>query len=304
MAKDAGAPVLSARDEDLLRLLDRTPLTTALILRASETFGGEPFRDERRVRERLQTLAAAGLVRAWPLSLSGGGSSNYYKLTAEGYRLLHGPQTPLPHHREFDAVRLARLQHTQTLAEIIVHTLVAAHRHRVGVSRFHKENSLTLTAGHYEQRPDCAFQFHTSGRTFNLLFEIDNNTEPIDANSHQSIRLKILGYEAYQDRVWQIWKRSGGRGPRPLFRVVFLTRSIDRAYHILSSAGELAGNKDRRLCYAATQDSFLADVDPLRVPIFLDHQGQWHALVNVHPTAVFPKAPVRLPRFLATTFPV
>ena len=54
------------RDEALLRLLERTPVTTALILKAGETFPGETFRDDRRVRERLQTLAAAGYVRAFP----------------------------------------------------------------------------------------------------------------------------------------------------------------------------------------------------------------------------------------------
>lgn len=304
MTKEASGHVLSPRDEDLLRWLDRTPLTTAQVLRASETFAGEPFRDERRVRERLQTLATAGLVRSWPLSLSGGGAPNYYKLTPEGYRVLHGFEAPLPHHREFDAIRLARLLHTQTLAEVIVHAFVAAHRHRVYVKRFHKENALTLTARPHEERPDCAFQFEMGGRTFNVLFEIDNSSEPVDAAAHQSIRQKLVGYEAYQDAVWQTWKTQGLRGRRPNFRVAFLTRTIDRAHHILALAGKLARNRERRLCYAATQDSFLAEADALRQPVFLDHAGEWQALGNIHPTAAFLRTAVRLSSYVAPVLPI
>ena len=78
--------ILSARDEALLRLLDRTPATTTLILKASESFPGDAFHDERRVRERLQALAAARFVRAFPATHGVGGPINWYKLTAEGYR--------------------------------------------------------------------------------------------------------------------------------------------------------------------------------------------------------------------------
>ena len=59
-------------------------------MKASQTLSEGPFRDERRARERMQTLAEAGLVRSWPMLLPGGGVTNYYKLTPEGYRLLHG----------------------------------------------------------------------------------------------------------------------------------------------------------------------------------------------------------------------
>ena len=69
---------------------------------------------------------------------------NYYRLSREGYRLLHGTEVALPHNRFFAAVPLARLQHTVTLAEVIVHTMVSAHRHRVRISRFYRENALKL----------------------------------------------------------------------------------------------------------------------------------------------------------------
>ena len=53
-------------------------------------------------------------------------------------------------------------------------------------------------------------------------------------------------------------------------------------------------NRDRRLCNAATQDEFLAESDPVRSPLFLDHFGCWQALVNPHPTSRFNREPVRI----------
>jgi hypothetical protein len=296
--------LLGARDQTLLRLLDYSPLTTGLILKASQTFVDGPFRDERRARERMQALSQAGLVRSWPLALPGGGVSNYYKLTPEGYRVVHGEVAPLPHGRYFAAIPLARLEHTQTLAEVIVHTHVACHHQRVAVTRFCRENSLTLKTGIHEQQPDCMFQLCSAGKRFNVLFEIDNSTEPLDALSHHSVRHKILGYEAYQDHVWQLWKNQGAKGPRPSFRVAFLTRTIERAHHLLVLAGQLARNPERRLCYTATQDEYLACREAVREPLFLDHEGHWHALVNIHPSVAFPKPPVRLRPLVTATLPM
>ena len=54
--------ILSQRVVSILQLLDLTPATAAHVRKASVTFDGEPFRDERRVRERLQVLGDAGLV--------------------------------------------------------------------------------------------------------------------------------------------------------------------------------------------------------------------------------------------------
>lgn len=286
---------LSLRDRDLLLLLERTPATPPLIVKASATFAGEPFRDERRARERLQRLSGEGLARTWSLAQPGGGVTKCYKLTPKGFAALYGTETALPPRAYFQDIPLSRLEHTLSLAEAIIHTLVSAHQHRFHVTKFHRENELTLTAGQFTQQPDCHVQLRTGGKIFNVLFELDRSTESVDSHSEQSIRQKILGYEAYQDLVWQQWKSAGEHPPRPYFRIAFLTLSIERAYHILTLAGKLAQNPQRRLCYAATLDSYLAENDAIREPLFLDHQGGWQSLVNLHPTAVTMRTKVRFP---------
>src|SRR5712691_8084594 len=87
---------LSPRDISLLRLLSWTPATTALLLRASSTFDGGPFIDERRLRERLQAFCEAGAVRCWPMAQAGGGLQNYYKLTPLGFDMLCGSEAAHP----------------------------------------------------------------------------------------------------------------------------------------------------------------------------------------------------------------
>ena len=287
---------LSARDHSLLRLLDRTPATTTLVLKGSETFHGEPFRDERRVRERLQTLAEAGLVRAFSATQGVGGLVNWYKLTAEGFRSVRGTETPLPHRSRFEAIAPSRFQHTQILAEVIVHSLVAAHRDRCTIPFFNGEGDARIDVASHTFYPDCFSQFALAGKQFNAYFEIDQSTESLDSNAEQSIRTKLLNYEAYQGSLVAWMKSRGGQGPTPYFRVVFLTRSQERANHILWLAGTCARNADRHLIYAATQDVYLTEPRSLQTPLFIDHHGRWQSLVNLHPTSNFERAPVRLTR--------
>ncbi len=167
---------LSARDQSLLRLLARTPVTTALLLKASETFDGESFHDERRVRERLQTLAKSRLIRAFPATHGVGGPVNWYKLTAEGFRSVRGAEAALPHRSRFEAIPPSRFQHTQTLAEVIVHSLVAAHRDRCTVPFFQGDGEARIDVLSHTFYPDCFFQFALSGKQFNNYFDIDPST--------------------------------------------------------------------------------------------------------------------------------
>src|SRR4029077_1245705 len=114
---------------------------------------------------------------------------------------------------------------------------------------------------------------------------------PIDSRRPQSIDAKLRGYEAYQDWVLANWRRAAAPRPKPYFRVVFLTKGSDRALHILHWARHCAHNPDRRLCYASTQETYLAEPHAVTAPIFNDHDGCWQSLVNLHPTSRFVREP-------------
>jgi hypothetical protein len=286
--------ILSQRDLALLRLLDLTPVTAAQIRKASVTFPGEPFRDERRVRERLQALARSGLVRRFPAVIPGGGLMSYYRLSLEGHRAAFPDSAEAPPRTSMNEIAPSRFRHAMATADVIVHSLVACHERGVRVLRALGDGRLTLAVGEYRQQPDFHLQLGYGGKFFNLVFEIDNATEPLDSRREQSIRTKILGYETYQDWVLRLWKESGEEGSRPSFRVVFLTIGADRANHILWLARELAQNKDRRLMYTTTQDAYLGEPQAVTQPILNDHHGHWQSLVNPQPTSRFLREPIRL----------
>ena len=290
----ANTGTLLPRDIAVLQLLDRTPATTDLLVKASNTFPCGPFRDHRRVRERLQTLARMHLVRSFPATQGIGGPVNWYKLTLEGYRYLHGSDGEPPRRARFEPIPPSRFHHTAALADVIVHTLVAAHIGRTAVARFFGDGELPIEAAGRWQFPDCFFQLEQSGREWNLLFEIDQSTEPLDSLSANAVREKILTYEAHQDAVLQWWKEQGRVGQRPTYRVVFLNASAQRAIHILWLAQQCARNQDRHLCYAAPQQTFLGTPEALSDPLFNDHHGGWQSLVNVHPSSKFTRTPIRL----------
>ena len=289
---------LSPRDLSLLRLLSWTPATTALLLRASDSFDGGPFLDERRLRERLQALAEAGIVRLWSTAHAGGGLQNYYKLTPPGFDVSQGTQAPKPPRAFFTEVSPSLFEHTFRLAEVIIAIVCAAHAKHVTIEWFIRENELTFAVGKSRVQPDCFFRLRATGRIFSLAFEIDNSTEPIDSNAVNSLRSKVTLYHAYQEQVLSQWAASGKTWERPRLRVVFLTRTITRAYHILSLAAASTKNKSRRLVYATTHPGILSEFEPLHAPIFLDHFGGWQSLVDLHPTAAYRKEPVRLGHFV------
>ena len=169
------------------------------------------------------------------------------------------------------------------------------------MAKYHGDGKLTLEAGEYRQQPDCHFQFESGGKTFNVLFEVDNATEPLNSLREQSIRTKLLGYECYQNWVLHGWRAHGRDGASPVFRVLVLTKGAERARHILWLARTCARNPDRLLCYAATQDAFLAEPLAVTAPVLNDHHGGWQSLVNLHPTSRFLREPIRLSPPLAST---
>src|SRR5207244_3993758 len=202
-------------------------------------------------------LCEGGLVRLWSMAQAGGGVQNYYKLTPLGFDMLSGTDTPRPPRAFFAEVSPSLSMHTFRLAEVIVETLCACAARRVTIERFIRENELVLAAGDRQVQPDCFFRLSIAERAFNLAFEIDNSTASIDAHAVNSIRQKLMSYQAYQGLVLSQWHASGKQWERPRLRVIFLTHSVERAYHILAYTAEIAANKNRRLVYAATWDSFI-----------------------------------------------
>lgn len=279
----------------MLKLLSWTPATTALLVRASMAFDGGPFLEERRLRERLQALGDAGLVRTWSSAHSGGGLQNYYKLTVSGFQILYGADAAVPPRAFFSEISPALFEHTLTLAEVIVETVRACHSRRVTILRFHRENELQFTAGDETVQPDCFFQFGLAGRHFNVAIEVDLSNETLDSPNIKSLRRKLRTYDTYQELVLSQWREHGRTWERPRLRIAVLTKSIDRAYHILALARDIAVNKSRRLVYAATLDQYFGTNDPVQSSLFLDHDGYWHPLVNLHPTSRPLLASVRLP---------
>ena len=294
---------LSPRDRSLLQLLSWTPATTMLLLQASSTFAGGSFTDERRLRERLQTLERAGFVRHWSTATIGGGLQNYYKLTPAGYQVLYGIDATPPPRSFFVEIAPSFLAHTLKLAEVIVATNRAAHEGHIEILGFHRENELAFVVGDAQVQPDCFYRLSIGGRNFNVAFEIDQSTETVDSLRDAALRHRLGLYDAYQEQLLQSWLAAGRTWERPRFRVVFLTVSIQRAYHILATMAQVTQRPARRLVYAAVQESYLGSQTPLSDPLLLDHSGHWQALVELHPTSRPLRSPIRLPHAIQAPQP-
>ncbi len=286
---------LTERDHDILRLLDRTPVSSALILKASGCFA-ESFEDLRRVRERMQALADGGWVRSSPMATTSRRAANWHRLTPDGYRLLYGADAVLPHKTVFMPMPPSRQEHTLWLAEVIVQTMVAAEQSLLTINDYRGENAVVLSMGSETLKPDGSMQLQTAdGRPFNFFIELDNGTEPVRSPQHrESIERKIRFYERLQDAVLAKWKGSDRSKPPPRYRVLFFMRSTERMKHVLSTAGQLAGNPDRKLCLGVSVAEYLSDPNPLRLPIALEHDGNWQPIVNECYEAQFHRKPASL----------
>jgi len=286
---------LTERDHDILRLLDRTPASSALILKASSCFAAT-FEDLRRVRERMQALAAGGWVRSSPMATTSRRAANWHRLTPDGYRLLYGADAVLPHKTTFMPMPPSRQEHTLWLAEVIVQTMVVAERSLLSINDYRRENSVVLSLGSETLKPDGSMQLQTAdGRQFNFFLELDNGTEPVRSpQQRQSLERKIRFYERLQDAVLANW--TGGRrdAPPPRYRVLFFTRSTERMKYLLRTAHQIARNPDRRLCLGVSLAEYLSDSNPLRSPIAIDHHGYWQGIVSDAYQAKFLRQPLRL----------
>src|SRR5215207_2560447 len=111
------ATVYTARDQQIHEALALTPLDTQQLLKLSHTFD-QPFTSDRKLRERMQQHTRAGWVHTFTYATTTAGQLNYYKLSADGYRLLHGPHATLPKRAAFNEVSLGLQRHTRHLADV------------------------------------------------------------------------------------------------------------------------------------------------------------------------------------------
>lgn len=255
---------ITDRDLEILEAIDRCPLTVQQLLKLSQIFS-QPFTSDSRVRGRLARLREAGwLQRFQYASTMRGGAPDYYRLTRQGFQLLHGEDAKPPTKRAFSEIGIAKHHHTRCLSEFIVHTIVSAHRMQFPIAEFARENALRLKIGDESLFPDCSFCIRLAEQEFRFFVELDNGTERVrsrkDADSWER---KIRLYEQYQDR-------SASR-----FRVLVVsTRSRVRNRHIAEAAKSLANNPQRSLLYITHLDDYLAKSCALTDACFEDHHGR------------------------------
>lgn len=276
IASSSPLRLVTARDLDILAALDRGPLTAAQLLKNSRAFA-RPFTTERRVRERLFSLCEAGRLHRRQYAAVGLRAPNYYTLSPLGYRLLHGEDAIPPTKRIFGEVGIAKQLHTYSLAEFVVHTVVAARSAGIGFTGFHRENALRLEVGKEAILPDAAWQLILpGGAAFTFFLELDAGTERIRSDKEsESLERKIRLYDEYQEI-------SGTP-----FRVLVATvRESERLSNILSAAATLVRQPERSLFYGISLPRYLAEPHPLTAPCFRDHRGGQVALVRGLPTTL------------------
>jgi len=263
MARNATHSTLTPRDLLLLEALSRAVLTATQLRKLSTTWP-RPFTHDRAIRHRLQLLALSGFVRRFRYLIAAGTAENYYVLTLDGYRILHGPDARPRTKRSFYEVAISRQFHTRALADVVMHLLVGAHQVNSTVKNFYREGALRLPIDDEALIPDGALELHRGSEVFRFFLELDNHSETVRSNSElDSWERKLRLYEAHQDRC------------PDRFRVLLITtRSTSRRDHILDLARTVARNPARRLLYGIFLPNFLAATDALTTPHFLDHHGK------------------------------
>lgn len=264
---------IGPRDIDILMAFDRTPLTPSQLCSLSQTFA-VPFLDEHNLRRRLRRLADSGLVKSWPYAIvTDGRSPRYFKLTREGYRLLHGADAALPRRRYFEEISHGHHYHTHALAETIVHVAVSGHGRGINLNQFARENSVKLQAGGFTMFPDCAFRIATpDNRGFNFVLELDNGTERVRTKQDvESIERKLRGYDAHQSQF-------AANDPQRYVVLFITTRGDERLRNIMQLADAVMQNRHRTV-FIGTGLRTLTASDPFSDAIFEDHRGLKRTLI-------------------------
>jgi hypothetical protein len=273
--------IYTARDQQIHEALALTPLDTQQLLKLSQTFE-QPFTSDRKLRERMQEHAAAGWVHTFTYATTTPGQLNYYKLSADGYRMLRGHDTILPKRTAFQGVSLGLQRHTRDLAHVIVQTNVHARRLGIRIFDQYGENKLPLTLGERTHKPDYSFRLETRDGVYAYYDEIDEATEPITSTKvRESLEAKIRFHEDYQNAT----------GERYRVRMIFAKASV-RMVQFLSLARKHA-RQQRSIFYAVILEDYLKHGNPLLSPIFVDH---FNRLQSVLPASASPLQR-RLPTF-------
>jgi len=252
----------TGRDREILAALDLCPMESRDLLEMSRTFS-QPFGSLDRVRRTLKRLEAARQVRSWRYATTGeggGAAPLYYKLTLEGYRTLHQSEIAIPPTKRYlSAISVGRHQHQRSLTAYVVKTHVAAHRRGIRIADSFAENTFRIDTPFGPLFPDRRFTIVLpNGRQFLNCIELDNSTETVVSKSEiDSIEMKMRKYlHDLNERAYD-------------YRVQFVvTRSRDRANHILELAARLRPQTDFAPFYVVYLDDYLSTTDSFLAPIF------------------------------------
>ena len=261
------ATKIGVRDLEILAALDRVPLTIQQICELCKSFA-MPFNDKSNLRRRMRLLEQSGLVCSWPYAFATEGRSpNYFRLSREGFLLIHGYDSKLPHRRNFEEIGHGRHQHTFALSSFVVALTIWAHESNLKIINFQSENSFSIHSGEFKLQPDSGFQIEDmNGRKFSFVIELDNGSERTRSKLDvESIERKIRGYDLHQS---QYSATDPGR-----YQVLFVTtRSQTRLLNILRTAGELMANPQRTVFLGCTLDE-IKKQNPFCFPYLQDHRG-------------------------------
>lgn len=261
--------LVTDRDLEILAALERFRLTAMQLLKLSRTFQ-VPFTEERRVRERLQKLAAGGLVRRFRYLVAGPGAPAYFTLSPSGWAVLHGVKADAASKRAFAEIGVGRQFHSFALAEFLVHFFVAAHAAGHEVLDFEREHACQLQVGSEALFPDSGFRLRlSSGAVFRYFVELDNSTE----------RVRSLAVPDTWQRKLRLYDRFAATTDERFRLLIVTTKSKERLKHLLRFAGEQGKNKSRNLACGTLLPAFLTESSPLSAACFLDQREASIALV-------------------------
>ena len=273
---------ITCRDIDLLAAIDRVPLTPSQLFTISGTFDA-PFTDVDNLRRRLRRLTQSGLLQSWPYAIATEGRSpRYFKLTRDGYRMVHGADAALPKRRHFEAIAPGHHHHTLALADVVVRLATQAAKHGVQLEQFAREGTVRVEVGSFTAFPDATFQLRMNdGRVLNFFVELDRGTERIRSKADiESIERKLRAYDLFNARY------DARDTSRPL--VLFITtRSSVRVDNILAATRAVMANSKRAVFLATSLEEFLTR-DTFTEAVFRDNRGLLRRLLPLPPAKATP----------------